>query len=86
MDKVSHRKMIRTECLFFIFEMDYSTIQDLIDQLTAAKEQHGNIPVVVNVVYSGNHWLEPIRKLTVTSSVLPSANGDQDTAVLLLEE
>lgn len=66
--------------------MEHQTIQDLIDRLTVAKEQHGNLPVVVGVTYSGNYWLEPIKKVTFTTTILASANGDQETPVILLED
>lgn len=71
----------------FVFEMDHPTIQELIDNLTIAKKQHGNLPVVVGVSYSGNYWLEPIKKVTFTTTILAnSANGDQETPVILLED
>nr|WNL49607.1 hypothetical protein MarFTMF_091 [Marseillevirus sp.] len=66
--------------------MEHQTIQDLIEKLTLAKQQHGNLPVVVGVTYSGNYWLEPIRNLTPTSTVLATANGDQEIPVILLQD
>lgn len=57
--------------------MEHQTIQDLIDRLTAAKKQYGNLPVVVGVTYYGNYWLEPIKKVTFTTTILASsANRD----------
>lgn len=70
----------------FVFEMEHQTIQDLIDNLTIAKKQYGNLPVVVGASYSGNYWLEPIKKVTFTTTILASADGDQETPVILLED
>ncbi|AMQ10976.1 hypothetical protein [Brazilian marseillevirus] len=67
-------------------EMEGNTIQDLIDNLLQAKEKYGNIPVVVGVSYSGNYWMEPVKRLTLTTiNESNMANADV-VDVLLLEE
>ncbi|AGV01764.1 hypothetical protein C8_415 [Cannes 8 virus] len=53
--------------------MEGHSIENVIERLLDIKKQHGNIPVVLEVCYSGNYWLAPVDQLRV-SKMHP--NGD----------